>query len=230
MKGKRESEAASLKYDSPGHDEQSDPGHGSRDQEEHDNQQKRRKKKNQTSISPTAIGSSSPSTSQEEKKKQPVSKKQGNRKKHVRKMKEKSGYSRHSTVQKKKEVKDRKEGTLSSSSETESSLSEYHIMLTKTEKKKLRTIFKCSFGKLCCTDFDPVATAALLQEKGLISKVLMEEMIMSPESQQAKIICLVKALDKRIKSCPDKLFVCIDVLLECDALHKTGKDMLNRAG
>ena len=35
-KGKRESEAASLTYDSPGDDEQSDPGHGSRDQEEHD--------------------------------------------------------------------------------------------------------------------------------------------------------------------------------------------------
>ena len=229
VKRERESEAASLKYDSSGHDEQSDPGHGSRDQEEHDNQQKRRKKKMQTSISPTAIGSSSPSTSQDDEKKQPVSKKQGNRKKHVRKMKEKSGYGRHSTVQKKKEVKNRKQGTLTSSSETESSLSEY-VMLTKTEKKKLRTIFKCSFGKLCCAGFDPVATATLLQEKGLISKVLMEEMIMSPESQQAKIIGLVKALDRRIKSRPDKLFVCIDIFLKSDALHKTGKDMLNSAG
>ena len=102
--------------------------------------------------------------------------------------------------------------------------------LTKTEKKKLRTIFKRSFGKLCCADFDPVETSALLQEKGLISQVSMEEMIMSPESKQAKIIILVKALDKRIKFRPDQLLVCIEVLLESDALHKTGKDMLNKAG
>ena len=233
VKGKRGSEAASLKYDSPGDDEQSDPGHGSRDQEEHDIQQKRRKKKKQrreSSMSPTAIGSSSPSTSQKEKKKQSVSKKQGHRKKHVRKMKEKSGYGRRSSVQKINGVKNRRQEILSSSFETDSSSPGIFKFLTKTEKKKLRTIFRRSFGKLCCARFDPVATAALLQEKGLISQELMEEMIMSPESQQAKIIDLVKALDKRIKSRPDQLFVCIEVLLESDALNKTGKDMLNKAG
>ena len=48
---------------------------------------------------------------------------------------------------------------------------------------------------------------------------------MSPESQQTKIIGLVKALDKRIKSLPDQLFVCIEVLLNSDAVNKTGKDM-----
>ena len=203
--------------------------------EEIEEVQKRGKKKKQrreSSMSPTAIGSSSPSTSQEEKKKQLFSKKQGHRRKHVRKMKEKSGYGRHSSVQKRKEVQNRRQEILSSSSETDSSSPECDMLknLTKTEKKKLRTIFKRSFGKLCCARFDPVATAALLQEKGLISQVLMEEMIMSPESQQAKIIGLVKALDKRINSRPDQLFVCIEVLLESDALHKTGKDMLNKAG
>ena len=235
VKGKRESEAASLKYDSPGDDEQSDRGHGSRDQEEHDIQQKRRKKKKQrreSSMSPTAIGSSSPSTSQEEKKKQPVSKKQGHRKKHVRKMKEKNGYGRRSSVQKRKEAKNRRHEILSSSFETDSSSPECDMQknLTKTEKRRIRAIFKHSFGKLCIVHFDPVATAALLQGKGLISQDLMEEMIMSPESQQAKIIGLVKAIDKRIKSRPDKLFVCMEILLESDALHKTGKDMLNEAG
>ena len=234
MKGKRESEAVSLKYDSPGDNKQSDPGHGSRDQEEHDIQQKRRKKKKQrreSSMSPTTIGSSSPSTSQEEKEKQPVSKKQGHRKKHVRKMKEKSGYGRRSSVQKRKE-KNRRREILSSSSETDSSSPECDMQknLTNTEKRRMRTIFKRSFGKLCCTHFDPVAISVLLQGKGLISQEMMKEMIVSPESQQIKIISLVTALDKRIKSRPDKIFRVIEVLLESDALQKAGKEMLSRTG
>ena len=235
VKGKRESEAASLKYDSPGDDEQSDPGHGSRDQEEHDIQQKRRKKKKQrreNSMSPTAIGSSSPSTSQEEKKKQPVSKKQGHRKKHVRKMKEKSGYGRRSSVQKRKEAKNKRREILSSSSETDSSSPECDIQknLTNTDKRRIRRIFKRSFGKLCCTHFDPVAISVLLQGKGLISQEMMKEMIVSPESQQTKIISLVIALDKRIKFRPDKIFRVIEVLLVSDALQEAGKEMLSRTG
>ena len=232
VKGKRKSEAASLKYDSLGDD---DPGHGSRDQEEHDIQQKRRKKKKQrreSSMSPTVIGSSSPSTSQEEKKKQPVSKKQGHRKKHVRKMKEKSGYGRCSSVQKRKEAKNRRQEILSSSSETDSSSPECDMQtnLTNIEKRRIRTIFKCSFGKLCCTHFDPVSISVLLQGKGLISQEMMKEMILSPESQQTKTISLVTALDKRIKSRPDKIFRVIEVLLESDALQEAGKEMLSRTG
>ena len=235
MKARRESETASLKCDSPGENEQSDPGHGSRDQEEHDIQQKRRKKKKQgreSSMSPTAIGSSSPSTSQEEKKKQPVSKKEGHRKKHVRKMKEKSGYGRRSSVQKRKEAKNRRREILSSSSETDSSSPEGDMQknLTNTEKRRIRTIFKRSFGKLCCTHFDPVAISVLLQGKGLISQEMMKEMIVSPESQQTKIISLVTALDKRIKFRPDKIFRVIEVLLESDALQEAGKEMLSRTG
>ena len=229
LKGTRESGASSLKYyDSP---DQSDPGHDSRDQEEHDIQKKKRNKKKQrreSSMSPTAIESSSPSTSQEEKKKQPVSKKQGHRKKHVRKMKEKSGCVRYSSVQKRKEVKNRRKGTLSSSSETDSSSPECD--LTQTEKRRIRKIFKCAFGKLCCTNFDPAAISVLLQGKDLISQEVMKEMIVSPESQQAKIISLVTALDKRIKSRPDKFFLIIEVLLESDALQEAGTEMLKRAG
>ena len=139
VKGKRESEAASLKYyDSPGDDE-----HGSRDREEHDIQQKRRKKKKQrreSSMSPTAIGSSSPSTSQEEKKKQPVSKKQGHRKKHVRKMKEKSGYGRHGSDETRHAK--REQIAISSSSETDSSsLPECGMLKDLTEEKKAKKSF-----------------------------------------------------------------------------------------
>ena len=187
--------------------------------EEIEKVEKRRKKKKQrreSSMSPTAIGSSSPSTSQEEKKKQPVSKKQGHRKKHVRKMREKSGYGRQSSVQKRKEAKNRRQEIFSSSSEIDSSSPECDMQknLTNTDKRRIRTIFKRSFGKLCCTHFDPVAISVLLQGKGLISQEMMKEVIVSPESQQTKTISLVTALDKRIKSRPDKIFrVCWRVML-----------------
>ena len=197
--------------------------------------EKRRKKikqRRESSMSPTAIGSSSPSTSQEENKKQPVFKKQGHRKKHVRKMKEKSGYGRRNSVQKRKEARNRRHEIVSSLSETDSSSPECVMQknLTNIEKRRIRTIFKCSFGKLCCTHFDPVAISVLLQGKGLISQEIMKEMIVSPESQQTKIISLVTALDNRIKSRPDKIFRVIEVLLESDALQEAGKEMLSRTG
>ena len=223
VKGKRESEAASLKYDSPGDGEQSDPGHGSRDQEEHDIQQKRRKKKKQrreSSMSPIAIGSSSPSTSQEEKKKQPVSKKQGHRKKHVRKMKEK-----------RERMKRGKEKTACSSGKDDSSP---ECDMTKNqcegEMKELVNIFERFFGKLCCAAFDPKDISAELQIVGLISKSMMRDMMLSPESQQAKIIALVDALDEMIKSCPDRLFMIIEVMLKNEALQETAREILSEIG
>ena len=222
VKGKRESEAASLKYDSPGDDEQSDPGHGRRDQEEHDIQQKRRKKKKQrreSSMSPTAIGSSSPSTSQEEKKKQPVSKKQGHRKKHVRKMKEK-----RERMKRGKEKAARSSGTDDSSPECDMTKNQY-----KGEMNELVNIFERFFGKLCCAVFDPKDVAAELQSVGLISKSMMRDMMLSPESQQAKIIALVDELDKMIKSCSNHLFMIIEVMLEKEALQETAREMLTQA-
>ena len=216
VKGKRESEAASLKYDSPGDDEQSDPGHGSRDQEEHDIPQKRRKKKKQrrdSSMTPTAIGSSSPSTSQEEKKKQPVSKKERHRKKHVRKMKER--------MKKEKEKAARSSGTDDSSPECGMTKNQYE-----GEMKELVNIFERFFGQLCCVAFDPKDIAAKLQKKGLISRAMMREMMLSPESQQAKIIALVDGLDEIIKSCPDHLFATIEVMLENEALQETAREIL----
>ena len=223
VKGKRESEAASLKYDSPGNDEQSDPGHGSRDQEEHDIQQKRRNKKKQrreSSMSPTAIGSSSPSTSQEEKKKEPVSKKQGHRKKHVRKMKEK-----RERMKRGKEKAACSSGTDDSSPECDMTNNQYE-----GEMKELVSIFRRFFGQLCCVKFRPKDIAAKLQKKGLISRAMMREMMLSPESQQAKIIALVDELDKKTRSCPDRLFMIIEVMLENEALQETAREILRETG
>ena len=134
----------------------------------------------------------------------------------------------HRSVQKSK----RKQVTTSDSSETDSSSSECEQLkyLTASNKKSLIKIFKCSFGKLCVLSFDPAETASLLIEKGLITQRVMKEMIISPESQQIKRITLVTALDKKIKSHPDKLFACIEVLLKSDILQEAGKDMLRKTG
>ena len=222
VKGKRGTEAMLLKYDSPGDDEQSDPGHGSRDQEEHDIQQKRRKKKKQreSGMSPTAIGSSSPSTSQEEKKKQPVSNKQGHRKKHVRKMKEK-----RSRMKRGKEKASRSSGTDDSSPECDMMNNQ-----CKGDMKVLANIFERYFGQICCTVFDPKDVASKLQKKGLISRAVMREMMLSPESQQAKIIALVDKLNKNTRSRPNCLFVIIEVMLENEALCETAREILREIG
>ena len=223
VKGKRESEAASLKYNSRGDDEQSDCGHGSRDQEEHDIQQKRRKKKKQrreSSMSPTAIGSSSPSTSQEEKKKQPVSKKQGHRKKHVRKMKEK-----REKMKRGKEKVALSSGTDGSSPECDMTKNQYE-----GEIKELVDIFRRFFGKLCCIEFRPKDIAAKLQKKGLISRAMMRDLMLSPESQQAKIIALIDKLDKKTRSRPNCLFMIIEVMLENEALQETAREILRETG
>ena len=223
VKGKRESEAASLKYVSPGDDEQSDPGYSRRDQEEHDIQQKRRKKKKQrreSSMSPTAIGSSSPSTSQEEKKKQPVSKKQGHRKKHVRKMKEK-----RERMKRGKEKAACSSGRGDSSPECDMTKNQ-----CKSDIRELVGIFKHFFGKLCRAVFDPVGIAVELQIKGLISKAMMKDMMLSPESQQSKIIHFIDALDEMIKYCPDRLFIIIEVMLENEALQETAREILRETG
>ena len=239
VKGKRESKAASLKYDSPGDDGQSDPGHSSRDREEHDIQQRRRKKKQQrreSNMSPTAIGSSSPSTSQEEKKKQPVSKKQGHKKKHMRKMKEK-----RERMKRGKEKAGCSSGTDDSSPECDMTKNQYESDMKelvnilerfhcKGEMKELVDIFERFFGKLCRAVFDPVDIAVELQMNGLISKAMMRDMMLSPESQQSKIIHFFDALDEKIKSCPDHLFMIIEVMLKNEALQEIARDIMSELG
>ena len=223
VKKKEVSESVTLRPKSPGDDEQSDPDYDSRDQEEYDIPKKRRnkkKKRRESDMSPTAIGSSSPSTSREEKKKQPVCKKLGHRKKHVRKMKEK-----RERMKRGKEKAVYSSVTDDSSSECDMTKNQYE-----GDMRELVNIFERFFGKLCCAVFEPRDVAAELQSVGLISKSMMREMILSPESQQAKIIALVDELDKMIKSRPDHLFVIIKVMLKKETLQETAREILRQAG
>ena len=104
--------------------------------------------------------------------------------------------------------------------------------LSKADGKKLRKTFRQFFGHLCCEITNPVQVAAKLQKKGVISISVMKDMIMSPESQQAKTINLVGALDRKIKSHPDRLFLFIEVLLESSTpqLQEAGREMSRKAG
>ena len=98
------------------------------------------------------------------------------------------------------------------------------------EKKELVNIFEQFFGQLCCVVFNPKDIAAKLQKKGLISRAMMRDMMLSPESQQANIVALVDGLDEVIKSCPYRLFMIIKVMLENEALQKTAREILREAG
>ena len=216
VKGKKLSKAAGApsKDDSHGDKEESDAG-GSRDQEDQPKKKNRRRHR-ESSKSPIVRGGSSPSSSQEERK--PGSRRQRRTPKHGGKYK-------------RKEKKKRRE-TSSRSSDTDSSSPESEMLknLTKLEKNKLRKVFKYSFGQLCSASFNPVETAVQLQKKGLISPGMMTDIMLSPESQQEKIIRLVRGLDNRIRSRPERLFGCIEVLLEIDALQEVGREMLRQTG
>ena len=216
VKGKKLSKAAGApsKDDSHGDKEESDPG-GSRDQEDQPKKRNRRRHR-ESSKSPIVRGGSSPSSSQEERK--PGSRRQRRTPKHGGKYK-------------RKEKKKRRE-TSSSSSDTDSSSPESEMLknLTKSKKKKLKKVFKYSFGQLCSASFNPVETSVQLQKKGLISPGMMIDIFRSPESQQDKIIRLVCGLDNRIRSRPERLFGCIEVLLENVALQKVGREMLRETG
>ena len=213
VKGKKLSKAAGApsKDDSHGDKEESDAG-GSRDQEDQPKKRNRRRHR-ESSKSPIVRGGSSPSSSQEERK--PGSRRQRRTPKHGGKYKRK-----------------KRRETSSRSSDTDSSSPESEMLknLTKSEKKKLKKVFKYSFGQLCSASFNPVETAVQLQKKGLISPGMMMDIIRSPEYQQDKIIRLVCGLDNRIRSRPERLFGCIEVLLENDALQEVGREMLRQTG
>ena len=102
--------------------------------------------------------------------------------------------------------------------------------LSEAETKNLIKVFKRLFGRLCLAIKDPVETAAQLQAKRLISRSKMENVITSPESQQAKAITLVRALDKQMKQHPDKIFIITKLFLESELLQEIGKQILMEAG
>ena len=118
----------------------------------------------------------------------------------------------------------------SSSSEIDDSSPECDINFSETETKELRKVFRCFFGKLCCVIKDPVETAAELQAKRAISQSTMESILRSPESNQEKAIALVKALEKRIKCRPDRIFTIIGVFQQNKLLENTGREMWIKTG
>ena len=140
-----------------------------------------------------------------------------------------------STVKEKKGKRDgkkKKEETLSTSSETDDSSPECDMSkkLSEAEIKQLRKIFKCFFGKLCCAMKDPVETAAQLQAKRLLSLSTMEDILISPESRPVKAITLVRALYKRIKPRPDRIFTITKVFLQIECLKDIGREMWTETG
>ena len=216
VKGKKSSKAAGApsKDDSHGDKEESDAS-GSRDQEDQPKKRNRRRHR-ESSKSPIVRGGSSPSSSQEERKPGSRGKK---RNKRVREHKKKSDRKK-----KGKGDKDGASGTDDSSPECDMKNQ------SEVETKELASVFECFFGTLCRVPFNPEEIAAQLQKKGLISIPVMKEMIISPESQHAKIISLIDALDEMIKSHPERLFSCIEVMLKNDVLQEPGREMLSEAG
>ena len=119
------------------------------------------------------------------------------------------------------------------SSETESSSSELSVKmtnLTESETKNIQKVFERFFGRLCCVIQDPVETAVHLQAKRLLSTSTMKDILVSSESNQVKAISLVCALDKRIKSCPARIFSVTKVFLLNKALQLTAKEMWMEIG
>ena len=216
VKGKKLSKAAGApsKDDSHGDKEESDAG-GSRDQEDQPKKRNRRRHR-ESSKSPIVGGGSSPSSSREERKPGSRGKK---RNKRGREHKKKSDRKKRG-----KGHKDGASGIDDSSPECDMKNQ------SEVEMKELAPVFERFYGKLCCVEFNPRNIAAQLQEKALISIPVMNEMLLSPESQQAMIVSLIGALYEKIKSHPEHLFLCIEVMLKNDALQKAGKEILNEAG
>ena len=191
--------------------------------EEHDIQPKKRSRRRhrESSMSPTARGSSSPSTSQEENQKKPESK--------VKLKPKGKGKS-----QRKEKVSAKKTDNkgLSSSTETDNSSPECDMLknISETESKGLRKVFKRFFGRLCFTIKAPVELATRLQMRGLLTYSVMNELLTSPESEQAKSITLVKSLQKQIKSRPNRMFNIIDVFLHDEVLQQTGREIWRETG
>ena len=216
MKKKGGVKIGANKPDSPGDGYQSDTGGRDRDQEEHSIKPKKRRRRRHRESSPIARGSSSPSTSQEEQQVQ------------KRKSKRETDRERKKIVVKRKEAREK----VSSSSATDDSSPESEMLrnLKQSEIKALVKVFKCLFGRLCCAIKDPVETAAQLQEKRLISRTIMENIITSPESQQVKAITLVRALDRKIKPRPDKIFTVTKVFLDIETLQDVGRQLWAETG
>ena len=145
-----------------------------------------------------------------------------------------SKYKRRETTKHQTHIKRVKHQKSSSSSETDddSSSQECDLLrnLSESENKALIKAFKCCFGKLCLAIKDPEKAAAELQARHLLSCSMVETLLTSPESQQMKAIALVRALKKRIKLHPVRVFTIIEVFLQNEILKEAGRELWNEAG
>ena len=197
--------------------------YSSREQEEPDPRGKRRRRKRirKTSDTPLAIDPSSyPTSENETRRKYDDSEWQRRKSKHARY--QRKGRERH-------RERGRQESS-SSSSETDDSSPECDRNLSESERRKLKRLFKCAFGRLCRAITDPDEVAAELQAKRLLSRSTTERILTSPESKQDKAIFLVRALARRIKPRPDRVFTAIEVFLSSEGLQDIGAEMKIKAG
>lgn len=142
-------------------------------------------------------------------------------------LREKFGHSNeHGSSLKKREP----EESSSCSSDTDESSPECDVILTEAEKKKLIRIFRKNFGKICYKMDNPVDTAAQCQANSLMSHSKMETILRLSESKQEKIIFLVHALEKRVKSHPQKIYAIIKIFLENKSLVDIGNEMQIEVG
>ena len=139
-------------------------------------------------------------------------------------------YQRHLKRVKRQRIK--QESSSSSETDGDSSLQESDMLRypTESENKGLIKAFKRCFGKLCLAIKDPDKAAAELQARHLLSCSMMENLLTSPESHQEKAITLVRALKKRIKSCPVRVFTLIEVFLQHEILKEAARELWNETG
>ena len=203
--------------------ERSDSEPSSREQEEPDTPEERRRRKRirETSDTPLASDPSSyPTSGNETRRKYDNSEWQRMISKHAR-------YHRRGRERHRERV--RQQGSSSSSDSADSS-PECDRILSESERRKLKKLFKCAFGRLCHDITNPADVAAELQAKRLLSRSTTESILSSPESRQAKAIFLVRALARRIKPRPDRVFTAIEVFCSSEGLQDIGKEMKIKAG
>ena len=194
----------------------------SREQEEPDTpEERRRKRTRKTSDTPLASDPSSyPTSETETRRKYDNSEWQRRESKHARY--HRRGRERH-------RERERQEGSSSSSDSADSS-PECDRNLSESERRKLKKLFKCAFGRLCRDITNPADVAAELQAKCLLSRSTTESILSSPDSRQAKAIFLVRSLARRIKPRPDRVFTAIEVFCSSEGLKDIGKEMKIKAG
>ena len=204
--------------------QKTDSESSSREHEEPDPREKRRRRRKRikdTSDTPLAIDPSSYPTSENETRR-----KYDDSEWQRRKLK----YARYHRKGKERHRESERQESSSSSSDSADSSPECDRNLSVSERRKLRNVFKCVFGRLCRAITNPDEVAVELQAKRLLSCSTTGSILSSPESTQDKAIFLVRALARRIKPRPDRVFTAIEVFLRSGGLQDIGRKMKNKAG